>query len=252
MATTIAWARGRWAPVLFVGLLGFFGLACSTAPPSPPQVPPSPKTAPAQPPRMVLRDGTKEEWTTVARLLLPLLYASGVWTGPADGCAIQFGVEVSNAINVGIGPHAKCKFFLVITEWALATLPPDELQAALAHELGHLRLGHVAAREQRRAAEKGMREQIHEEGTAGAADSAALDREYRAYDRAEEDAADHYGFDLLVKVIGRERACPAEVGLLERLVKVKSSSEIWRRTHPNPTDRVKAVQAECAAPEPGR
>jgi len=244
MAATIAWARVRWAPVLFVGLLGFFGLACSSAPPRP-------KPAPAQPPRMVLREGTKEEWATVVRLLLPLLYASGVWTGPADGCAIQFGVQVSNAINVGIGPHAKCKFFLVITEGALATLPPDELQAALAHELGHLQLGHVAARQQRRAAEKGMREQIiHQEGTVG---GAALDREYRAYDRAEEDAADHYGFDLVVKVIGRERACQAEVGLLERLVKVKSSSEIWRRTHPNPTDRVKAVQEECAAaPEPGR
>src|SRR5215470_12850303 len=30
MATSIGWARARWAPVLFIGLLGLFGLACST------------------------------------------------------------------------------------------------------------------------------------------------------------------------------------------------------------------------------
>ena len=243
MPLTVVVERLRRTRVLFVGLLGFLCLGCSTAPPTP-------KTAPSEPQPIVVRAPTEEEWKTVVRLLFPLLLVSRAW-GPADGCPVALGIQPRNSINVGIGLHDKCKFSLVITEGALTTLPPDELQAALAHELGHLQLGHVAARQQRRAAEKGMLE-LHPGGTTGGVDTAALEREYRAYDRAEEGLADHYGLDLLGKVIGRPRACQAEVGLLERLVKVKSSSEIWLRTHPNPADRIKVVQEECSAPESGR
>lgn len=181
----------------------------------------------------------------MAQLLLPLLIASGVWNGPADGCAVALGIQPSKGVNVGIGLHSKCKFSMVITEGALAELPPDELQAAFAHELGHLKLGHVAARQERRAAEKQMRDGKQLENDRGGSDAVTIEREYRAYDRAEEDAADHYGLELLERVIGRPRACKAEIGLLERLVKVKSSSEIWLRTHPSPSDRIKAVQEAC-------
>ena len=70
---------------------------------------------------------------------------------------------------------------------------------------------------------------------------------YRAYDRAEEDAADRYGQGLLELVIGRVRACQAEIALLERLVQARSSRPwaSWLSTHPQPSERLKVAQEAC-------
>ncbi|HMB34041.1 MAG TPA: M48 family metalloprotease, partial [Methylomirabilota bacterium] len=101
---------------------------------------------------------------------MPLLITSGIWTGPADGCAAALGILPSPAINLSVGPNPQCKFSLVITETAYNTLSHDELRAALAHEIGHVQLGHFAARKERRVAEKKARDEISEKSTtAGAA-----------------------------------------------------------------------------------
>src|SRR5712692_11858180 len=143
-------ARMRHASVLLLGLLWLFAAGCATSAPQ----------------RATPREATVEERRTLAGLLVPLLMTSGIWRGPADGCAAALAVLPSQAINLGVGPHSQCKFALVVTEAALRTLPPEELQAALAHEVGHIQLGHFAARRERREEEKKTREEINQRGSA--------------------------------------------------------------------------------------
>ena len=204
----------RRASVLLIGVLLGSGCA-STLPP---------------PPRPTIRDATSEEREAIGRLLVPLLITSGIWTGRADGCA-----------------------------------------AALAHEIGHVQLGHFTARKERRAAEKKARDEIQDKattagavvtaipiigpilaiGVAGtqAATDTRVEVEYRAYDREDEHAADRFGHDLLELVIGRVRACQAEVALLDRLMQARSSRpwSDWLSTHPRPSDRLKDVRELCPA-----
>src|SRR2546426_4169623 len=180
----------RRASVLLLGLLWLFAAGCATSAPQ----------------RATPREASAEERRTIAGLLVPLLVTAGIWSGPADGCAAALAVLPSQAINLGVGPHPQCKFALVVTEAALKTLPPEELQAALAHELGHVQLGHFTARRERRAEERKTREEINEKSSAGAlgaipligpllavgmmgtqmAADAVVEGKYRAYDREEE------------------------------------------------------------------
>ena len=247
----------RRVAALALGLVSVLAAGCATTAPEP------------APPRPKVRDATPEERETISRLLVPLLITSGIWTGPGDGCAVALGILSGSAINLGVGPNAKCKFSLGITEEALKVLPPDELRAGLAHEIGHVQLGHFAARKERRAAEKKTRDEITEKSTTtGAAVTAipiigpllaigvagtqmvtdtSVESEYRAYDRDEENAADRYGQDLLELVIGRVRACQAEMALLERLEAAKASRPWadWLSTHPRPADRLKEAKGRC-------
>jgi Zn-dependent protease with chaperone function len=249
----------RQVAVLALGVVSLLAAGCATTAPEP------------TPPRPKVRDATPEERESISRLLVPLLITSGIWTGPADGCAAALGILSGTAINLGVGPNAKCKFSLGITEEALRVLPPDELRAGLAHEIGHVQLGHFAARKERRAAEKKTRDEISDKSTtAGAAVTAipiigpllaigvagtqmvtdsSVESEYRAYDREEENAADRYGQELLELVIGRVRACQAEVALLERLVQARSARPwaAWLGTHPRPADRLKEAREHCPA-----
>ncbi len=250
----------RRVTVVALGLVSLLAAACATTTPEP-----------TPPPRLKVRDATPEERETISRALVPLLITSGIWTGPGDGCAVALGILSGNAINLAVGPNAKCKFSLGITEEALRVLPPDELRAGLAHEIGHVQLGHFTARKERRAAEKKTRDEISEKSTTtGAAVTAipiigpllaigvagtqmvtdsSVESGYRAYDRGEENAADRYGQDLLELIIGRVRACQAEVALLERLVQAKASRPwaAWLSTHPRPEDRLKEAKEHCPA-----
>ena len=244
-----------WKGVTIGALCAVVVTGCATTPPAPPRPP--------------IRDATTEEREVIAHLLVPLLITSGIWTGPRDGCAAALGILPSPAINLSVGPNPQCKFSLVITESAYNTLSHDELRAALAHEIGHVQLGHFAARKERRAAEKKAREEISEKSTtAGAAVTAIpiigsilaigvagnqmvseqnVQSQYRAYDREEEFAADRYGQDLLELVVGRVRACAAELTLLERLVQAPASRSwsAWINTHPQPAERLKMAREAC-------
>jgi len=76
----------------------------------------------------------------------------------------------------------------------------------------------------------------------------SVQSQYRAYDRDEELGADRYGQDLLELVIGRVRACQAEVALLARLAQGGTRPwAAWVSTHPRPADRLKVVQEHCPA-----
>jgi Zn-dependent protease with chaperone function len=239
-------------------LVSLLAAGCATTTPAP------------APPRLKVRDATPEERELITRVLVPLLITSGIWTGPGDGCAAALGILSGSAINLAVGPNPNCKFSLGITEETLRVLPPDELRAGLAHELGHVQLGHFAARKERRAAEKKTREEISAKNDTAAAVGAIpiigpllaigvagtqvvtesdVEGQYRAYDREEELAADRYGHDLLELVIGRVRACQAEAALLERLVQARTSRPwaAWLSTHPRPADRLKEAQEHCPA-----
>ena len=215
--------------------------------------------------RATSRQATEEERRALAGLLVPLLVTASLWSGPADGCAAALAILPSPAINLGVGPHPQCKFALVVTETALKTLPPGELQAALAHELGHVQLGHFAARRERRAEEKKTREEINERGSALAAipligpllavgvmgtqiaSDTAVEGQYRAYDREDELTADRLALDILERVVGRADGCRATMAILDRLRRERSTRvfSAWLSTHPSPADRLKAVNELC-------
>lgn len=181
---------------------------------------------------------------------------AGIWRGPQDGCAIGLGILPVGTINLGVAPHPTCKFSLLVTEGALDILPTEELQAAFAHEIGHVQLGHLSARQTRREAEQAAREtkEAVEEGTAGAfvtatvSSGASADGQYRSYDREEEGAADRFAVDLLNRLPGVPRGCRALVALIERLERESATPLLsgWSSTHPSPATRLETVRGACS------
>jgi Zn-dependent protease with chaperone function len=218
--------------------------------------------------RAPLRAAREEEQRIVGDAIAPLLLAAGLWPRPGGGCGAALAVQPAPAINLAVAPHRECRFALAITEGALRSLSPAELRAALAHEIGHVELGHFAARAGRRAAEREARKEIEDKGTtAGAAATAvpvigpliaigiiaaqgvadtAVEAGHRAYDREEERAADRYALDLLAR-IGEPGACRGLAALLERLEREtgKGPWAGWLGTHPTPGERLRAARERC-------
>ena len=156
-------------------------------------------------------------------------------------CLIGLGVRPVARIEIAVGPHPPNKFGLTITAGALRSLEPSELQAALAHELGHVQLGHLASREARRRSESSGE-------AAPIGDDLETLRRNRAYDREEEYAADRYAVELLDRLPGGPaRGCPEVLLLLERLdlEQLSPGWSNWLSTHPTPGGRLQALQAEC-------
>jgi Zn-dependent protease with chaperone function len=227
--------------------------------------------AAAPPPKVTPRQATDDERRALARALLPLLVVSGTWRGAQDGCAAALAILPVDRINLGVAPSQSCKFVLVVSEGALRSLPPDELQAALAHELGHIRLGHLEARGRRRQDERARQKDIESAGTVSgaivtaipvigpllaigvagtqAAAEAASESKYRAYDRGEEAAADGFAADLLRGLPGGDERCQALVRLFERLERERSGTRWgeWLSTHPTPARRAETIRSACAA-----
>lgn len=142
---------------------------------------------------------------------------------------------------MAVGPHPPNMFGLTITAGALKSLEPFELQAALAHELGHVQLGHFESRAERRQGES--------PGLAKASDDGedAL-RRNRAYDREEEFAADRYAVELLDRLPGSPgRGCADMLLLLERLdlEMTEPAWSNWLSTHPTPAARLQSIRTEC-------
>jgi hypothetical protein len=250
----ITLVRLRHLAAIAVGALAASG--CATT---------APRTGPP-----TIRPATQPEMRQVATALVPLLSAAGIWRGPRDGCAAAVGVLVESSINVGVALHDKCKLSLLFTEGALQDLDLIELQGALAHEIGHVQLGHLSARRARRAAERKERERL-EEGAAttvgvaaaipivgplialGVAGTHAVvdtvkEGEFRGYDRGEEREADRFALTLLDAIPRHPARCRALVALLERLDR-ESSRPAWARwlsTHPSPTERLEVARSLCA------
>ncbi|OGK86343.1 MAG: hypothetical protein A2X52_08235 [Candidatus Rokubacteria bacterium GWC2_70_16] len=179
------------------------------------------------------------------------------------------GILPVSAINLGVAPHPNCKFSLLVTEGALATLPREELQAALAHEIGHVELGHFAARKARRVAERETKQKIDDTGTTGGAVATAIpiigplvalgimgtqvaaetsaEGRYRSYDREEELAADRFALALLGRLPGPE-PCRALLALLARLERERKASlwSDWLSTHPSPGARLETAREACS------
>ena len=178
-----------------------------------------------------LRGPTPEEKAKVDAALTPLIQASGL-CNPKEPCAVGLAIEVRQRIHVAAGPASQKKFVLRITTGALKSLQPAELQAALAHELGHVQLGHFESREARHQAER----------------SADVVRASRASDREEEFAADRSAVELLDRLPGEPgRGCTEMLLLLERLdlEQLTPGWGNWLSTHPTPAARLQALQAEC-------
>jgi Zn-dependent protease with chaperone function len=200
----------------------------------------APQQKPPVRPAIQPRAPTEDDRFRISAALAPLLRASGVWRGPEDGCAVGLGILPMKNINLGVAPHPSCRFSLLVTEGALAQLPPEELRAALAHELGHVELEHAVARRARRQEERGAGPMLSRQPAELA--------KFRAYDRDEERAADRYAVELLNRLPGDGTRCHALASLLRRLARASRRPEYfnWLSTHPSPIARLEAIKEDCS------
>jgi len=186
-----------------------------------------------------LKGPNEAERAQIDQALAPLVAASGICQGH-EKCPIGVGVIQLRRIDMAVGPHPPNKFGLTITSGALRNLQPSELQAALAHELGHVQLGHFDTRAERR--------QTEPPGAAKIIGSDEALRRNRAFDREEEFAADRYAVELLDRLPGSPgHGCTDMLLLLERLDLEMTAPgwSSWLSTHPTPAARLQAIQAQC-------
>jgi len=244
-------AMSRREAMALVPALVLLTAACATGPRPAPQV----------------RTATLEERARIARVLTPLLVALDY---PLDdstealrlknGCLIGLGVLVSDRLNAAVGPGRTvpcASFHLLVSEGALRTLPEDSLQAMLAHELGHVHLGHFAQAESRqRQRERADPEPGDSERTVdmvAVADGGAMttpELAMRALRREDEAEADQFAATLLRRVGGAHgrQTCLALVDLLARLeARGQPRPAEWLATHPSPARRAETIRAGCEA-----
>jgi Zn-dependent protease with chaperone function len=190
--------------------------------------------------RPEIRGATPEEQAKVDAALTPLVHASGLCR-PKEPCAVGLAIEVRQRIYVAAWPASQKKFVLRITTGALRSLQPSELRSALAHELGHVQLGHFESREVRHQTAR-----CTEAAVNGA--SKEVVRASRASDRAEEFAADRYAVELLDRLPGGPgRGCTDMLLLLELLdlEQLTPGWATWLSTHPTAAARLQALEAGC-------
>ena len=213
------------------------------------------------------RDLTPAERDSLSQVLEPLLTAAGLWRGSVDGCAAAFAVVPDEPMGVEVIPHAPCRVKLVVTEGALTRLDRATLRVVLAHELGHLELGHEEARvaraEERKKTEKGVKTASGAAskavsfipgvggwvskgiGTARKATTAAMEAQGNAYLGEEERAADARAVAYLNEA--EASGCRALVTLLSE--RLRDSAEPawtpWLHEHPVSTERIEALGAVC-------
>jgi Zn-dependent protease with chaperone function len=181
--------------------------------------------------RIPARAPSSAEIRVLEQAVRPLLEAL-----EADGrsarrdCPIGLVIIQLPAINAGarLGDPARCPTFtLGVTEGMLRRLPLDMLRAVLAHELGHVQLGHLDARRQR-----GPTPAIFRLLTS-------------AFDRGQEAEADRFAVDLLRRLEPRQPgACVAFVYALALLAEQPPGTG-WLSTHPSPDGRAEAALAGC-------
>jgi Zn-dependent protease with chaperone function len=222
-------------------------------------------SAPPRPPTRV-REATPAEQKGLARLLGVLVVRSGGTNTAA--CPIGLGILVTPVISAGVGPATRCpaSFDLMVTEGALR-LDALQLQAMLAHEIGHVRLGHLARSRERAAARDSTSSAL---GVAGAVANAiplvgplvasslmvaqvvapvGVELGVQAFSRRDETEADEFAARLMRQVAGPP-GCLALAALFERLDAEGSTSGGWLSSHPSARARADATRAACELPAP--
>jgi Zn-dependent protease with chaperone function len=246
MMLSIRSAARRWLPVAVL-LAG-----CATAPR---------EAAPLR--AGGLREAADDERGRVARLLAPLVGLSGL--RPGRECPIALGVIRTPAVNAAVGRRPGCpdSFALALSEGAFERLTDLELQAMLAHELGHVRLGHF----DRAQARARLRDTTGPTlGVVAAVVSAlpfvgpivgvgvtaaqavapfGVELGVKAFSRRDEAEADRFAARLLERT-GGATGCLALASLFERLESGGSSEAVWLSTHPSPADRAETTRTYCA------
>lgn len=246
--------KGRVGVIALLAL-ALAGGACATGPRS-------------DPPPVKVRLATAEERTLVVRVLAPLLAALDYALDGADdelrlrdGCLISFGILISDRLNAAVGPGrtTPCvSFQLFVSEAALKTLPERTLQALLAHELGHVHLGHFAQAASRQRLQETWDSTLT--GTtpetvdlvavsdSGGVTTVSPVAALRALRREDEAEADQFAAALLRRVGGDQgrEFCLALVDLFARLgARNQPRSAEWLATHPSPARRADAIRADC-------
>jgi hypothetical protein len=191
--------------------------------------------------RVPARASTVPEASQATEALMPLLVAlhyplSGSQPPTFAGdCKVGLVVVPTRVINAGArrGSETPCIYFtMFVTVRALTELPVAQLRGIMAHELGHVHLGHFRRREER----------------AEAGGPASWWPIGRAYDREEELAADDFAVRLLRGLEPRyPGACRALVAVLEAMAQQRGRAAEWLASHPDPERRAERAKAACGS-----
>lgn len=142
-------------------------------------------------------------------------------------------------------PPPQCRQFdLIVTAGALA-LPPDELRAVIAHELGHVYLGHIESQHATQLLRNGA-----ELFVIGLVPYLVLHADtypfMSAFSGNQEAEADRFAADLLVR---SRSSCSALAKVLERFQRAKERSSTpkfeWLSSHPSPERRLETARELC-------
>jgi len=203
------------------------------------------------------RPARDDEKLAVGRAISPLLDtldSSGeqapAVVEPRGDCTVALAIFTSRTINAAIwlGRVEPCvRFGLAVTEGALQTLPPGELMALLAHELAHVRLGHVSAPGAPRHAPLGplsARDSMSGPALAFADTTEIPAGPRRRFSPADEAEADRLAARVLFR-LGQRSACLELATLLDRLAGPGQARDTWLSTHPPLAWRASQARAEC-------
>ena len=183
-----------------------------------------------------LRGPRPHESRHVAELLDPLLMTLELPSlriiAASNDCKIGFAIARTDRVNVWSSPAtgSPCLYFtLLITEGALK-IPPEQLMATIAHELGHLVLRHTPQSDGPTLTEPAER--------------------WRAI-QAQELEADRFAIALLkqTRIVYRVGSCEAMARFLRRSVPDWYGTTISARMDQAISQRAESADADCASPD---